>query len=94
MSEASILHQQFAGTRREEMIPQLLRSTEAAAYLSISPRTLWTLTKRGDIPCVRIGRSVRYDRRDLEAWIQRAKESGTPPHAPSMGKASPPERVP
>ena len=55
---------------------RLVESLEAAAILSISPRTLWTLTNEGDLPCVRIGRSVRYDLRDLDAWIERHKSAG------------------
>lgn len=42
---------------------------ETAARLQISERTLWSLTKRGDIPHIRLGRSVRYPSRLLEEWI-------------------------
>lgn len=49
--------------------PLLLTEREAAATLAISPRTLWGLRNSGEIPCVRVGRAVRYDRRDLEAWV-------------------------
>ncbi len=49
----------------------LLTTREAAKSLAISERTLWTLTQRGDLPCVRIGRSVRYSPRQLQAWIER-----------------------
>ena len=30
-------------------------------------------TKAGEIPCVRIGRAVRYDRTDLSALIEKSK---------------------
>lgn len=53
----------------------LLTAREAAKALSISERTLWGLTKAGQIPACRFGRNVRYDPRDLEAFIQRAKKS-------------------
>jgi excisionase family DNA binding protein len=49
----------------------LIMSKAAAALLGISPRKLWSLTKCGEIPCVRIGRSVRDSVRSLEAWIER-----------------------
>lgn len=52
----------------------LLRPEEAAESLGISERMLWTLTKAGDIRRVQIGRSVRYDPRDLQAWIDKAKQ--------------------
>ena len=38
----------------------LLTSPEAATRLRISERTLWTLTDRGDIRCIRIGTAKRY----------------------------------
>jgi excisionase family DNA binding protein len=51
----------------------LLTALQAAKALAISPRTLWSLTDSGEIPCVRIGRAVRYDPVDLRAWIERRK---------------------
>ena len=57
--------------------PLLLKAGQAAAVLGISERKLWELTNRGVIPCVRIGRSVRYSRRTLEAWIAEHEHPGT-----------------
>lgn len=45
----------------------------AAKYLAISERKLFDLTKQKLIPCVRIGRSVRYDVADLKSFINRQK---------------------
>ena len=53
----------------------LLRAAEAARALAISPRKLWELTKRGEIPRVRFGRMVRYDIEDLRKWILAQKEA-------------------
>ncbi|MAT68933.1 MAG: hypothetical protein CMJ58_05360 [Planctomycetaceae bacterium] len=53
--------------------PLLLTPRDAAQRLAISPRKLWALTASGDVPCVRIGRSVRYDAADLAAWIDAQK---------------------
>ena len=53
----------------------LLKPPEAARALAISARKLWSLTDpRGPIPCIRVGRAIRYDPRDLEAWIEEQKE--------------------
>lgn len=53
----------------------LLRPRDAALALATSERKLWELTRpRGPIPCVRVGRSVRYDPRDLHAYIDAAKQ--------------------
>lgn len=54
--------------------PILLTPRDAAAQLAISPRKLWALTASGDVPCVRIGRSVRYHAADLATYID-AKRS-------------------
>ncbi len=52
----------------------LLNATEAAHSLKISDRTLWSMTKAKQIPCVRIGNRVLYDPRDLLRWIDSQKE--------------------
>jgi excisionase family DNA binding protein len=41
--------------------------------LSISTRTLWNLTKRGEIPAKRVGRSVRYFVPDLTEWAKKGR---------------------
>lgn len=48
----------------------LLRSHEAAEQLAISPATLQRLTSSGELPCVRIGSSVRYSSETLLDWIR------------------------
>ena len=53
----------------------LLTPREAANALSVCERTLYGLTQRGELPAVRIGRSVRYSVEDLRAWIEKAKKS-------------------
>jgi len=59
---------------RNDGLPKLLlRPPEAAEALTISERTLWGLTKAGEIPCVRLGRSVRYDPEDLRNAIAERK---------------------
>jgi excisionase family DNA binding protein len=54
--------------------PRLLFTPrEAAKALSVCEKTLWSLSKRGDLPAVRIGRAVRYDVADLRAFIDGQK---------------------
>ena len=45
---------------------------EAAAYLGVSPSTLanWACTKKFVIPYYRAGRSVKYKKSDLDAFIE------------------------
>jgi excisionase family DNA binding protein len=54
----------------------LLTPKEAAQALNISPRKLWELSARKQIPVVRIGRSTRYDPVDLARYIQAQKKGG------------------
>lgn len=55
--------------------PLLLTARQTSRMLAISERSLYSLTKAGDLPAVRIGRSVRYDPSDIRAWIESAKKS-------------------
>jgi excisionase family DNA binding protein len=47
---------------------------EAAKFLHISERTLYKLTKSGEIQAVRFGRAVRYDPDTIKQWIRRRSE--------------------
>ena len=51
----------------------LLRPREAAQWLRISERNLWTITQRGELSVVRFGRSVRYALSDLIAFAESHK---------------------
>ncbi len=50
----------------------LLDEQEAADFLSLSPGTLsvWRSTGRYALPFVKVGRRVRYRRRDLLTWLE------------------------
>ena len=52
---------------------RLIKPKQAAQYLSICERKLWDLSSNDIIPVVRMGRSTRYDIKDLDAFIQQAK---------------------
>jgi excisionase family DNA binding protein len=57
----------------EHDLSPLLTAKETAKILSISKRSLWTLTNNGAIPHIRFGRSIRYDPSDLARWIAKQK---------------------
>lgn len=54
-----------------------LRPADAARAIGISTRLLWSMTNRGDIPCVRIGRRIVYPLHLLREWLDtNAKGAG------------------
>ena len=61
-------------TQSKDKFTPLLMADAAATILGISCRMLWNLSApRGPIPCIRLGRAVRYDREDLIAFVKTAK---------------------
>jgi excisionase family DNA binding protein len=56
--------------------PLLVDSPTAIRLLSVSPRLLWTMTNRGEIPHVRLGRRVLYPLDRLKAYVAAHTEGG------------------
>lgn len=52
---------------------------EIAKLLKISKLTVYDLIKKGDLPSYRVGKQMRVDAADLEAYKQRAKGLQLPP---------------
>jgi excisionase family DNA binding protein len=46
----------------------LVDRVHAARVLGVSPRTLWSLTQTGELPCRRVGRRCLYRPSDLERF--------------------------
>jgi excisionase family DNA binding protein len=64
------------------LAPLSLRARDAARLLGLSERALWSLTNRGEIPCVRIGRAILYPVDSVREWLaQRARASVRKPKA-------------
>jgi excisionase family DNA binding protein len=57
--------------RREEV--RLLNVQEAAKFLGTTAKTMYSMVWRREIVFVKIGRSLRFDLRDLEQLIETAK---------------------
>ncbi len=59
-----------------EDVPRLaLRAREAAQALAISPRKLWALTKRNEIPHARLGKVLIYPVEALRLYLWRRLEA-------------------
>lgn len=61
-------------TSGQNITPLLVSPRQAARMLAVCERTLYALTKAGEIAAVRRGRLVRYSVDELRAWIERASE--------------------
>ena len=58
--------------------PALLSREEAAAYLGVKPQTLaiWGMTQRYGLPHIKVGRLVKYRKRELDAFLDRRTVGG------------------
>lgn len=52
-----------------ESVPEVMDLPEAARFLRVSPGTLRGLMRGADLPCVRIGRLVRFRKQSLLTWL-------------------------
>ena len=58
---------------------RLLTAEEVAAMLRVPQSWVYGAARNGNLPAVRAGRYVRFDRRDIEAWIDRQRGQGPKP---------------
>lgn len=55
-----------------------LTRTEVAELLAVSVDTIDRLVATGELPAFRVGRQVRFEEADVEAWVAARKAAGTP----------------
>ena len=58
---------------KETDVLTILTFTEACEFLKIKKSRLRTAVFRNEIPFIKIGRLIRFDRSDLKDWIQKLK---------------------
>jgi excisionase family DNA binding protein len=54
---------------RSSLAEPLLKASDAAGLLSVRPSWVYEAVRAGRLPCVRVGRHVRFLRSDLERWV-------------------------
>ena len=54
---------------------EILDVEGAAALLGVSPRTIYTLARKGEIPATRVGREWRFARQNLIAWVANGSQA-------------------
>ncbi len=55
-----------------------LRVEELSAYIGTPVATLYTWTHQKKIPHLKVGRSVRFDRREIERWLKERRVAVSP----------------
>jgi excisionase family DNA binding protein len=48
----------------------LLRPEQAAALLAVKTSWVYDAVRTGQLPCIRVGRHIRFTRAMLEEWLQ------------------------
>lgn len=49
----------------------VMTAAEVAGLLSLPKSTVYELARRGELPCARLGRTIRFLRDDVEARLRR-----------------------
>ena len=74
---------------RDEKRPQLMTAQEIAAFLRISPKTVYNWVSLGIIPCIRFNRRlVRFERKRVVEWLAQYEQKGRKRHKYVPGDAS------
>jgi len=62
----------IAAILKHQSTDPLFTPPEAAVYIGVTENTLsvWRCVGRYAIPCIKVGRLVRYRRSDLDAWLE------------------------
>jgi len=64
---------------------------EVAAFLTVNEKTVYRLAQRGDLPGFKVAGAWRFQRKDIEEWIERRKQAvaAEPKVSPSRSSRSP-----
>jgi excisionase family DNA binding protein len=54
----------------------LLRPEEAARLLAVKTNWIYEAVRDGRLPCLRLGRHIRFTRAMLEQWLQKQADRG------------------
>lgn len=54
---------------RPQLKDPLLRPEQAAALLAVKPSWVYDAVRTGRLPCLRVGRHIRFTQAMLENWL-------------------------
>jgi excisionase family DNA binding protein len=52
---------------------KLMTLAQVAELLNVKPKTIYDWTHRRRIPCVKLGRLLRFDQDEIERWVKSKK---------------------
>jgi len=52
---------------------EVMTLEEVAAYLRVTDKTIYSLTKRGNIPGTKVGHQWRFDKASIDEWLHRSR---------------------
>jgi len=50
---------------------RLLTVEQVSVFLNLHPQTIYVMAKLGQLPVLKIGRAVRFDKLAIDLWIKR-----------------------
>jgi excisionase family DNA binding protein len=65
-------HDHSHRTRRPLTRADVMTAAEVANLLALPKSTVYELARRGELPCARLGRTIRFVRDDVEARLRGA----------------------
>jgi excisionase family DNA binding protein len=57
-------------TERPSLNTPLLRPDQAAQLLAVRPSWIYEAVREGRLPCLRVGRHIRFTQTMLETWLE------------------------
>ncbi len=63
---------------REVSQPRAMTVREVAGYLNVNEKTVYRLAQRRDLPGFKVAGAWRFQRADIDAWIEAQKKAETP----------------
>jgi excisionase family DNA binding protein len=67
---------EIAATAPTRLSVPLLLPSEAAELLSVRPSWISEAVRTNRLPCLRVGRHIRFTRPMLEAWLEQHQSDG------------------
>ncbi len=55
----------------------MMKASEVAVYTQLSKATIYRKAQSGEIPCYRLGKSIRFKLEEVEEAMKNAKNDGT-----------------